>query len=65
MDIKLFFQAITKFLLGLIIVSLLLFLSAGTLKYWNAWLFLEILFIPILIVGFILMIKNPELLRED
>lgn len=64
MDKKLFFQAITKFTLGVVIIGLLLFLPAQTLSYWNAWLFMEILFIPMLIVGIILMIKSPELLRK-
>jgi len=64
MDKKLFIQAITKFILGFIIIAFLLFISAGTLKYWNAWLFISILFLPMLIVGIILMIKNPDLLRK-
>ena len=64
MDIKLFTQAITKFLLGLLLIGLLLFVPAGTLLYWNAWLFIGLLFIPMLIVGVILMIKNPTLLRK-
>ena len=64
MDKKLFIQAITKFIFGLIIIALLLFISAGTLTYWNAWLFIGILFIPMFIVGIILMIKNPDLLRK-
>jgi len=64
MDKKLFIQAITKFILGFIIISLLLFFPAGTLNYWNAWLFICILFVPMFIVGIILMIKNPNLLRK-
>ena len=63
MDTKLFTQAITKFLLGFILVGLLLFLPAGSFEYWNAWLFMGILFIPMFIAGIILMIKNPELLK--
>ena len=63
MNYKLFIQAITKFLLGLIIVALLIFISAGTIKYWQGWLFICLLFIPMFIVGIILMIKNPELLK--
>ena len=64
MDKKLFIQAITKFIFGFLIIGLLLFIPAGTLNYWNAWLFIGILFIPMLIVGIILMIKNPDLLRK-
>ncbi|MDV4150540.1 isoprenylcysteine carboxylmethyltransferase family protein [Clostridium sp. AL.422] len=64
MDKKLFIQAITKFVFGFIIIAFLLFISAGTLNYWNAWLFIAILFVPMLIVGIILMTKNPDLLRK-
>ena len=62
MDKKLFIQAITKFTFGFIIIALLLFIPAGTLNYLNAWLFIGILFVPMFIVGIILMIKNPDLL---
>ena len=64
MDKKLFIQAITKFSFGFIIIALLLFIPAGTLNYLNAWLFIGILFVPMFIVGIILMIKNPDLLRK-
>lgn len=64
MNLKLFFQAITKFLFGILIVSMLLFIPAGTINYWNGWLFNGILFIPMFIAGIVLMIKNPELLRK-
>ena len=64
MSVKLFFQAIIKFLLGLVVVGLLLFVPAGTINYWNGWLFMGLLFIPMFIAGIILMIKNPELLRK-
>ena len=61
---KLFFQALTKFVFGLAIVMVLLFIPAGTLSFWQAWLFIGILFVPMLIVGIILMSRNPELLRK-
>ena len=61
---KLFFQALTKFVVGLSIVMALLFIPAGTFSYWQAWLFIGILFIPMLIVGFVLMNRNPELLHK-
>ena len=64
MDIKLFVQAIVKYLFGVIIVGALLFFSSGSLKYWNGWLFIGILFIPMFIAGIVLMIKSPELLRK-
>ena len=64
MDKKLFIQAMTKFIFGFIITALLLFIPAGTFDYWNAWLFIGILFIPMFMVGIILMIKNPDLLSK-
>ena len=64
MNIKLFFQAIIKFLLGFLIVSLLIFIPAGTINYFNGWLFIGVLFIPMFIAGLIMFFKNPELLRS-
>lgn len=64
MSFKLFFEAITKFLLGIILVGLLIFLPAGTLSYFNGWLFMGILFIPMFIAGIVMMFKNPELLKK-
>ncbi len=61
---KLFFSALIKYILGVILVSVLLFVPAGSFSYWNGWLFMGLLFIPMLIVGIVLMIKNPELLRS-
>ncbi|MDD6478751.1 MAG: isoprenylcysteine carboxylmethyltransferase family protein [Oscillospiraceae bacterium] len=61
---KLFLQAITKFLLGVILVSLLIFVPAGTISFKNGWLFLGILFIPMFLAGIFLMFKNPELLKK-
>lgn len=64
LDRSLFVQAVVKYLVGIILFSVLLFIPAGTLYYWNAWLLIGVLFIPMLIVGIILAIKNPELLRK-
>ena len=64
MDAKLFSQAIVKFLSGLLIVGLLLFLPAGTFAYWQAWLLIGILFIPMFIAGLVMMKKSPDLLRK-
>ncbi len=64
MTAKLFVQAIGKFLFGLVLVGLLLFLPAWSLKYWNGWLFLGILFVPMFIAGIVMMFKNPELLKK-
>lgn len=64
MDNKLFVQAIVKYFSGAILVSALLFIPSGTFIYWNAWLLIGILFIPMLIVGIVLAIRNPELFRK-
>ena len=64
MDKELFRQALIKFGSGLLIVGLLLFLPAGTLRYPQAWLLLAILFIPMFGAGLVLMAKNPALLRR-
>ena len=64
MDIKLFFRAIIKYVLGVIIVGSLLFIPANSFEYWNGWIFMGLLFMPMFIAGIVLMIKNPELLRK-
>lgn len=64
MDVKLFSQAIAKFLGGLLLVGLLLFLPAGTFAWWQGWLLIGILFIPMFIAGLVMMKKSPELLRK-
>ena len=64
MNAKLFFQGIAKFFFGLILMALLLFLPAGSLYFWQGWILLGILFIPMFVAGLILMKKNPELLKK-
>lgn len=64
MDKKLFFQAIIKFILGVVLVGALLFIPANSFEYWNGWLFMGLLFIPMFLAGIVLMIKNPELLKK-
>lgn len=61
---KLFYQAILKFVLGVIMIGILIVLPAGTFDFWNAWLFMGILFIPMFFAGIVMMAKNPELLRK-
>ena len=61
---KLFIEAITKFLLGVILVGLLIFLPAGTISYVNGWIFMGILFVPMFFAGLVMMAKNPNLLRS-
>lgn len=57
-------QALAKFFAGVLLLSALLFLPAGSLRYWNAWLLLGILFIPMFCVGLAMLRKNPELLKK-
>ena len=57
-------QGVIKFLLGLVFVGVLLFLPAGGLQYQNGWLFIGLLFIPILLLGIVMLIKSPELLEK-
>ena len=64
MTVKLFIQAIAKFLLGVLLVGALLFLPAGTLNYPNGWLFMGLLFIPMFGAGIVMMCKNPKLLQS-
>lgn len=64
MNKALVLQAITKFLAGLAAVGALIFLPAWTLHYPQAWLFLGVLFIPIFIMGIVLIVKDPGLLQK-
>ena len=64
MSKKLFFEAICKFLLGVLLIGVLVFVPAGTMEYANGWLFMGVLFIPMFIAGVVMMIKNPKLLAS-
>ena len=61
---KLFLEAIVKFTCGLLMVGLLIFLPAGTLDYANGWLLIGLLFGPMLLAGFVMLAKSPDLLRK-
>lgn len=61
---KLVFNALIKFAVGLVLVGLLLFLPAGGFDYINAWLFVVLLFVPMLILGAVLLFKAPDLLKK-
>ena len=61
---ELFVQAILKFILGVILVGALVFVPAGTISFWNGWLFMGILFIPMFGAGIVMMLKNPYLLKK-
>ena len=64
MDRQLFLQAVGKFLAGALLVALLLFIPAGTIHYWNGWLLLAILFVPMFCAGIVMMLRSPALLRK-
>ena len=61
---SLFLSAMGKFFLGVILVGFLIFLPAGTLAYFNGWLFMGILFVPMFLAGLVMMTKSPELLKK-
>ena len=62
--VSLALNALAKLLAGLLLVGLLLFLPAGTVAYPNGWLFIALLFIPMLILGIVLLARSPDLLRK-
>ena len=64
MSISLFIQAIAKFLLGVVLVGAAIFLPAGTFAFFNGWLFMGILFVPMFLAGIVMMFKNPDLLKK-
>ena len=64
MSMKFFLSAIAKFTLGVVLIGVLLFLPAGTLRYPQGWLLMGILFIPMFLAGLVMMAKNPALLRS-
>lgn len=64
MSFKLFMSAIVKFILGVILVGALIFLPAGTWDYWQGWLMMGVLFIPMFIAGVVMMCINPSLLQK-
>ena len=64
MTFKLFLEATAKFLLGIMLVALLVFLPAGTFEYFGGWLLMGALFVPMFLAGIVMMIKNPILLKS-
>lgn len=61
---KLLAEALTKFACGLLMVGLLIFVPAGTLAYTYGWLFIALLFIPMLIAGLVMFFKSPDFLAK-
>ncbi|MBQ3881751.1 MAG: isoprenylcysteine carboxylmethyltransferase family protein [Bacteroidales bacterium] len=64
MDKQLLGQSLFRIILGLFVIGILLFLPAGTFRYWQGWLLICILFVPMTVAGLLLFVKNPELLRK-
>ena len=64
MTMKLFLAAIAKVILGVALVGALIFLPAGTFSYFNGWLLMGILFVPMFLAGIVMMFKNPDLLKS-
>ena len=64
MDNGLLTQALAKFFLGVILLGVLIFLPAWSLKFWQGWLLMGILFVPMFVAGLVMMAKNPDLLRK-
>ena len=61
---KLFVEAVSKFLLGVVLVGVLIFLPAGTLRFFGGWLLMGVLFVPMFFAGLLMILKKPELLRK-
>ena len=64
MNGNLFWSAMAKFFGGLVLVGLLLFPAAGSFAFWQGWLLMGILFVPMFLAGLVMMSKSPELLRR-
>ena len=64
MNMKLFGRAIVRFVCGVVLLGLLLFLPAGTFRWWQAWLMMGILFIPMFAAGLVMLKKSPGLLEK-
>lgn len=61
---NLYLQALKKIIAGFVAIGVLLFLPAGTLHYWNAWVFVAILFVPMFFLGIVMLFKSPKLLEK-
>ena len=64
MDAKLFGQGIIKFVSGIVIIGIILFVPAGSFGFWQGWLLMGILFVPMFAAGLIMMKRSPDLLRK-
>lgn len=57
-------QALAKFFLGVLLLGVLIFLPAWSFRYWQGWLLMGILFVPMFVAGLVMLAKNPDLLRK-
>jgi len=57
-------QALIKFLAGILLIGLLMFLPAGSVAYWQGWLLMGVLFVPMFIAGIVMLFKSPDLLSK-
>ena len=64
MDTNLLRQSLVKFFLGVILLGVPIFLPAWSFRYWQGWLLMGILFVPMFLAGLVMMARNPELLRK-
>ena len=64
MNKSLLIQSLLKFTSGIVLVGLMLFLPAGSFAYWQGWLLMGILFVPMFVAGAVMLVKSPELLRK-
>jgi protein-S-isoprenylcysteine O-methyltransferase Ste14 len=64
MNKHLLIQALVKILAGIALVGSMVFLPAGSFAYWQGWLLMGVLFVPMFIAGIFMLVKNPELLRK-
>ena len=64
MPLRLLLSALTKYLVGVVMVGALVMLPAGSVEYWQGWLFMAVLFIPIFIAGVVMLVRSPELLEK-
>ncbi|MBO4916357.1 MAG: isoprenylcysteine carboxylmethyltransferase family protein [Bacteroidales bacterium] len=64
MDKGLLKQALVKFFLGVLLLGVLIFVPAWSLRFWQGWLLMGILFVPMFVAGLVMMSRNPDLLRK-
>ena len=63
-NIKLMASAGIKLLMGLVLVGVLIFIPAGTIHFFNGWLLVAVLFVPMLIAGVVMALRSPALLSK-